>query len=126
MPKIFLPDGSQRTYAQPVTALEVAADIGPGLAKATLAADIDGKVVDATLPIERDARPVLLFVWDDDPIVRPPFHQLLENPQQVVRRDAEHRRAEASKPIERDDGAPGRELVREAVYQMHFGADGPD
>jgi threonyl-tRNA synthetase len=65
MPKISLPDGSQRTYAQPVTALEVAADIGPGLAKATLAAEVDGKVVDAGLPIERDAK--LRIITDKDP-----------------------------------------------------------
>ena len=37
MPSITLPDGSQRHYAQPLSVAEVAADIGPGLAKAALA-----------------------------------------------------------------------------------------
>jgi len=36
MPVITLPDGSQRSYAGPVTVAQVAADIGPGLAKAAL------------------------------------------------------------------------------------------
>ena len=42
MPVITLPDGSQRTYAQPITVAQVAADIGPGLAKAALAGKVDG------------------------------------------------------------------------------------
>ncbi len=44
MPVITLPDGSQRTFSNPVTIADVAADIGPGLAKAALAAGaVDGK-----------------------------------------------------------------------------------
>ncbi len=43
MPAITLPDGSQRKYEAPVTVMDVAADIGPGLAKATLAGEVDGQ-----------------------------------------------------------------------------------
>src|SRR5690606_17900150 len=46
MPVITLPDGSQRTYSEPVTLAKVAADIGPGLAKAAVAGKVNGKLVD--------------------------------------------------------------------------------
>ena len=55
MPVITLPDGSQRTFEQPVTILDVAADIGPGLAKATLAGKVDSQLRDASYAIESDA-----------------------------------------------------------------------
>ncbi len=55
MPKITLPDGSIREYSTAVTAGQVAADIGPGLAKAALGATIDGELSDLAQPIERDA-----------------------------------------------------------------------
>ena len=55
MPVITLPDGSQREFDNPVTVLSVAEDIGPGLAKATLAGRVDGKLVDASFVIEGDA-----------------------------------------------------------------------
>ncbi|MEE9445140.1 MAG: TGS domain-containing protein, partial [Cocleimonas sp.] len=54
MPTITLPDGSQRSFDQPVSILDVANDIGPGLAKATLAGTIDGKQYDASHLIEDD------------------------------------------------------------------------
>ena len=53
---ITLPDGSTRAFDGPVTGAEVAASIGPGLAKAALAVVIDGEVRDLKRPIERDAR----------------------------------------------------------------------
>ena len=65
MPVITLPDGSQRTYAQPVTVAQVAADIGPGLAKAALAGKVDGKLVDTSSVIESDAS--LAIVTAKDP-----------------------------------------------------------
>ena len=55
MPVITLPDGSQRTYAAPVTVAQVATDIGPGLAKAALAGKVDGRLVDTSHCIDRDA-----------------------------------------------------------------------
>ena len=55
MINITLPDGSQRQFPQPVTVAEVAASIGPGLAKAALAGKVDGKVVDTAYRIDQDA-----------------------------------------------------------------------
>ena len=52
MPVITLPDGSQRTYNDVVTTGKVAADIGPGLAKAAIAGRVNGKLVDLSDPIE--------------------------------------------------------------------------
>ncbi|GAA0888119.1 threonine--tRNA ligase [Rhodanobacter soli] len=55
MIEITLPDGSKRPFDHPVTVQDVAASIGAGLAKATLAGKVDGKLVDASYPIEHDA-----------------------------------------------------------------------
>ncbi len=56
MPVITLPDGSQRRYDAPVTVAQVASDIGPGLAKAAVAGRVDGRLVDTSHPVDRDAR----------------------------------------------------------------------
>ncbi len=55
MPVISLPDGSQRSFDHAVTVRDVAASIGPGLAKAALAARVDGRMVDTSCVIESDA-----------------------------------------------------------------------
>ena len=55
MPIITLPDGSQRSFDHPVSVLEVAQSIGAGLAKATVAGKVNGKLVDACDLIEADA-----------------------------------------------------------------------
>ncbi|MBN8713267.1 MAG: threonine--tRNA ligase [Xanthomonadales bacterium] len=55
MIEITLPDGSKRPFDHPVTVQEVAASIGAGLAKATLAGKVDGQLVDAGFPIGHDA-----------------------------------------------------------------------
>ncbi len=55
MPIVTLPDGSQRTFEQPVSVAEVALSIGSGLAKAALAGKIDGRLVDTSHVIEQDA-----------------------------------------------------------------------
>jgi threonyl-tRNA synthetase len=55
MIEITLPDGSKRPFDHPVTVQDVAASIGAGLAKATLAGKVDGKLVDASFPIEHNA-----------------------------------------------------------------------
>ena len=65
MPTITLPDGSRREYPQPVTAAQVAADIGPGLAKAAIAAKVDGKLVDTSFRLDGDAQ--LAIVTEKDP-----------------------------------------------------------
>ena len=64
MPTITLPDDSQRQYDQAVTVMQVAADIGPGLAKATLAGAVDDKIVDASFIIENDSK--LRIITDRD------------------------------------------------------------
>ena len=54
--KLTLPDNSVREYSSGTTALEVIKSIGPGLAKASLAAALDGKAIDLTTPIGHDAK----------------------------------------------------------------------
>jgi threonyl-tRNA synthetase len=65
MPIITLPDGSQRTYPQALSVAEVAADIGPGLAKAALAGRVDGQLVDAAFIVDRDVS--LSLITSRDP-----------------------------------------------------------
>src|SRR6056297_4050965 len=55
MVQISLPDGSNKQFDAPVTVTQVAASIGPGLAKATLAGEVDGRLVDASHRLESDA-----------------------------------------------------------------------
>ena len=65
MINITLPDGSVRVFDKPVSVAEVAASIGPGLAKAALAGKVNGKVVDIAYLIDQDAS--LAIVTDKDP-----------------------------------------------------------
>ena len=65
MPDIRLPDGAIKHFDAPVTVAELAASIGPGLAKAALAGRIDGKLVDTSHRIDRDA--AVAIVTDRDP-----------------------------------------------------------
>ena len=81
---ITLPDGSARSYPGPVTGDEIAASIGPGLAKAAVVIRVDGALKDLTAPIERDAK--IAIVTRDSP-------DALE----VLRHDAAHVLAEAAK-----------------------------
>ncbi|MGH8400112.1 MAG: TGS domain-containing protein, partial [Gammaproteobacteria bacterium] len=62
--KITLPDGSRKQFEHPVTVAEVAASIGPGLAKAALAGKVDGKEVDTSFRIEHDVK--LSIITDRD------------------------------------------------------------
>ena len=55
MPVITLPDGNKKVFNHPVSILEVASEIGPGLAKATIAGEVNGKLYDACDLIETDA-----------------------------------------------------------------------
>ena len=66
MVSIRLPDGSRRSYDNPVTVAEVAASIGPGLAKAAVAGRVDGKVVDTSHRIEHDADVAIVTDRDAD------------------------------------------------------------
>ena len=82
MPNITLPDGSQRSYDQPVTPATIAADIGPGLAKAALLAVVDDAEWDLTRPIENDARLSLVTANDEQALA-------------LLRHDCAHVMAEA-------------------------------
>ncbi len=82
MPVVTLPDGSTRKFDQPVTVHEVAADIGPGLAKAALAGRVDGRMVDASYLIDSDAE--LAIITDKD-----------EEALELLRHDAAHVMAQA-------------------------------
>ena len=66
MPVITLPDGSQRSFENPVSTLDVANDIGPGLAKATIAGRVNGDRVDACDLINDDARLEIITAKDED------------------------------------------------------------
>ena len=66
MPVITLPDGSQREFDKPVSIMDIAMDIGPGLAKATVAGRIDGELADACDKIEHDAKVEIVTPKDDD------------------------------------------------------------
>ncbi|HMM31724.1 MAG TPA: threonine--tRNA ligase [Clostridia bacterium] len=63
--KITFPDGSAREYAEGVSALDIAESISPRLRKATLAAEIDGKRVDASMPLSGD-HSLKLCTFDDE------------------------------------------------------------
>jgi len=65
MPVITLPDGSRREFSENPTVAEVAASIGPGLARAALAGRVDGRLVDTGHRIDRDAR--LEIITDKSP-----------------------------------------------------------
>ena len=82
MPKITLPDGSQRSYDAPVTPATIAADIGPGLAKAALLAVVDDAEWDLTRPIETDSRLSLVTLKDEQALA-------------LLRHDCAHVMAEA-------------------------------
>ncbi|MFC3095870.1 threonine--tRNA ligase [Alteromonas sediminis] len=66
MPVITLPDGSQRAFENPVSVLDVANDIGPGLAKATIAGKVNGELVDAVDMIESDSVLSIITARDEE------------------------------------------------------------
>ena len=82
MPTVTLPDGSTRSYDMPVSPATIAADIGPGLAKAAMLAVVDGHEWDMTREIEADASLALLTAKDDAILA-------------TIRHDAAHVMAEA-------------------------------
>ena len=91
MPVITLPDGSQRQFDRAISVADVAASIGPGLAKAALAGKIDGALVDTSALIDRDV--ALQVVTDKDPdgleIIRHSTAHLLANAVQELFPDAQ-------------------------------------
>ncbi|MEW8132449.1 MAG: threonine--tRNA ligase, partial [Candidatus Thiodiazotropha endolucinida] len=77
-----LPDGSQREFDQAVTVYEIAADIGPGLAKAALAGRVDGRLVDTSYLVEKDCEVAIVTSRDDEAL-------------ELIRHDAAHAMAQA-------------------------------
>lgn len=86
MPVITLPDGSQREFDNAVTVYQVAADIGPGLAKAALAGKVDGELVDTSYIIDTDVELSLITDRDDEGL-------------EVIRHSCAHLLAQATQAI---------------------------
>ena len=82
MPTITLPDGSRREFDQPVSVHDVAAAIGPGLAKAALAGKVDGALVDTSHVIDADAELAIITARDEEAL-------------ELMRHDAAHVMAQA-------------------------------
>ena len=82
MPVITLPDGSTRSYETPVSVMHVAADIGAGLAKATLAGRVNGELVDASFIMQEDSSLAIVTSRDADAL-------------ELFRHDAAHVMAQA-------------------------------
>ncbi|MGF1641200.1 MAG: threonine--tRNA ligase [Rhodospirillales bacterium] len=80
--RITLPDGTVKEYGTPVTGADIAADIGPGLAKAALALRVDGHIKDLAATVDRDAKVSIVTARDDDALA-------------LLRHDAAHVMAEA-------------------------------
>jgi len=66
MPVIRLPDGSERVFDHPVTVAQVAASIGPGLAKAALAGTVNGTLVDTSYTIDNDSSLSIVTEKDEE------------------------------------------------------------
>jgi threonyl-tRNA synthetase len=82
MPVVTLPDGSTREFDQAVSVYDVAADIGPGLAKAALAGKVDGELVDTSYHIEQDTALAIITGRDEEAL-------------ELMRHDAAHVMAQA-------------------------------
>ena len=86
MPVITLPDGSQRSFENSISIHDVAADIGPGLAKAALAGKIDGEVLDTSYVIESDIELAIITDRSDEGL-------------EIIRHSAAHLLAQAVKQL---------------------------
>jgi threonyl-tRNA synthetase len=82
MPQITLPDGSSRQFDAPVSVFDVAADIGPGLAKAALAGKVNGEMVDTSFVMADDAALSIITAKSDEAL-------------ELIRHDAAHVMAQA-------------------------------
>jgi threonyl-tRNA synthetase len=91
MPVVSLPDGSQRSFDRPVTVAEVAVTIGPGLARAALAGEVDGRLVDTSFVIDRDAQLRIITARDPEglEILRHSTAHLLAQAVQSIYPDAQ-------------------------------------
>jgi threonyl-tRNA synthetase len=83
---VTLPDGSKRNFPAPLTGAELAASIGPGLAKAAIALKLDGQPRDLATVIDRDAKAAIITRDQPDGV-------------EILRHDAAHVMAEAVKEL---------------------------
>ncbi|MCF6281782.1 MAG: threonine--tRNA ligase [Candidatus Polarisedimenticolaceae bacterium] len=86
MPLITLPDGSERSFENPVSVHDVAADIGPGLARAALAGRVNGELVDTAYVMSEDAQLAIVTDRDADGL-------------EVIRHSTAHLMAQAVKTL---------------------------
>ena len=86
MPTITLPDGSQRQFETPVSVLDVANDIGAGLARATVAGKVDDNIVDASFVMSEDSSLAIITDKSDEGL-------------EVIRHSAAHLLAQAVKQL---------------------------
>ena len=82
MPSVTLPDGSRRDFSEAVSVYEVAADIGPGLARAALAGKVNGELVDTSYIIEEDVELAIITSRNEEAL-------------ELIRHDAAHVMAQA-------------------------------
>ncbi|HMN95732.1 MAG TPA: threonine--tRNA ligase [Phycisphaerales bacterium] len=108
MPRLTLPDGSIRDYSASVTGSALAADIGPGLAKAALGIVVDGELRDLSAPIDTDAAVSIVTAKPRDGAVDP-------NALFLLRHSAAHVMAEAIQRV-----IPGAQLVYGPPVEQGF------
>ncbi|CAM9954373.1 unnamed protein product, partial [Discosporangium mesarthrocarpum] len=109
---VTLPDGKQLSLAAGATVLDVAAEIGPGLAKAALAGRIDGQLVDLRAPIREDAAIAIVTTKD-------------ESGGEVIRHSAEHVMADAVKRLFPNAQVDAGRTDHSEKFQYDFLVDEP-
>jgi len=103
MPVVTLPDGSQRSFDHPVTVDEVAGNIGAGLRRAALAGRVDGKLVDTSYVINRDATLAIVTEKDADGL-------------EVIRHSTAHLLAQAVKELFPDAQVTIGPVIEDGFY----------
>lgn len=86
MPRVTLPDGSQRQYPQPLSVAEIAQSIGQGLARAAIAGKVDSQLVDTSYVIDKDCELSIITAKDPEGV-------------EVVRHSCAHLLAQAVKTL---------------------------
>ena len=109
---ITLPDGSTKRYDGPVTGETLAADIGPGLAKAALAMRVNGALCDLYLPIAEDAEVTFITTRDEDDAL------------ELIRHDCAHVLAEAVQELYPDTQVTIGPTIADGFY-YDFARDTP-
>ena len=103
MPVVTLPDGSTRQFDSAVSIYDVAADIGPGLAKAALAGKVNGKLVDTSYMIDKDVQLAIITERDADGL-------------EVIRHSTAHLLAQAVKELFPDAQVTIGPVIEDGFY----------